>query len=200
MSQDTSSAVSNGSAAYRMSPSAIPPEVRQKVAGTLGHDANVYPARNDSQHGYKGPVIHADKDFLVQAVGKGQKTAIIHQRSDLQIEGAKLQQRDSNNDLVNRNIQVHYRGEKGKVYAWNKDNEQTKPASKDLPAGEKLMNAAAEYAQGAFRTTKQREAFMAHIGNVTKEAFKSKDADKPAKAAERPVQQRDRQHTASIER
>ncbi len=192
---------------YRINPAEIPKTIYEKVGSTLGKDANVYPAQGDSKYGYKGPVIHADQDFVVQAVGKGHKTAVVHQRSDLEMQGPVLQSRDANNDLVNRNIQVHYRGDQAKVYQWNpereaQNRERVSPADKTMAAAEK-------YAQEAFKTPKQREAFMSHMQAVTQEAFKAKPREQeaqqaPAKATPAPTRSappQDKQQPApSLER
>ncbi|MEQ7810223.1 KfrB domain-containing protein [Xanthomonas hortorum] len=146
----------------------ITDQIREFVAEKLGRDAVVFEPRDDSKSGYKGPVIHADSEVIVQAVGKGHKTAIVHKRSDVEMQGPILQSRDHNNDLVNRNIQVHYRLGEGKAYQWNPERDAQNRAERAAPAERKLdpVEAAKAYAETAFRTAKQRDAFVAHVQNV----------------------------------
>lgn len=187
---------------YRMNPADIPKSIYEKVSGTLGKEADVFPARGDSKYGYKGPVIHADQDFVVQAVGKGHKTAIVHQRGDLEMQGPMLQSRDANNDLVNRNIQVHYRGDQAKVYQWNPEREAQNREQRTTPV-DRTMAAAEKYAQENFKTAKARETFLQHMQNVTQEAFKpsSREQEAPAKQAPSPARTAERQQSApSLER
>ncbi|MCF3643141.1 hypothetical protein LXM94_24595 [Rhizobium sp. TRM95111] len=162
--------------AYRMDAGEIPQDLRTSIAGKLGKEAELYPAREDGS--YKGPVVHADKDFIVQAVGKNQQTAVAHRREDVQMQGASLQGRDANNDLVNRNIQVHYRGEQAKAYPWDAQREaqqrsekSTDRAEKRPAPGEKVLAEAQKYAQDNIKNPKQREAFLKHLTNVTQQAF-----------------------------
>ncbi|WP_372371955.1 hypothetical protein [Xanthomonas axonopodis] len=168
MSNDTTSTTARQLSDYRMKPTDIPKEIRETVAGQLGKEADVFPARGDSKSGYKGPVIHTDDKYIVQAVGKGHKSAIVHQRSDIELQGASLQSRDQNNDLVNRNIQVHYRGDQAKAYQWNPEREAQNRSERAAPAERKVdpVEAAKAYAETAFRTAKQRDAFVAHVQNV----------------------------------
>ncbi|UDB88438.1 hypothetical protein LCZ91_22580 [Xanthomonas citri pv. mangiferaeindicae] len=183
MSNDASNTSTTQSKAEdRIKPTDIPREIRATVAEKLGKEADVFPAKSDSKNGYKGPVIHADKEFIVQAIGKGQRSAIVHLRNDVEFQGPKLQSRDQNNDLVNRNIQVHYRDGQAKAYPWNPERAAENQAQTQRKTVDPV-EAAKEYAQTAFKTAKQRDAFVAHVQGVQALA-----ADM-AKAPAAPVQE-----------
>lgn len=156
---------------YRVPESAITDDLRAKIASQIGHEAVAYPAKVGGS--YKGPVIHADESFVVQAVGRERNSAVVHQRSDLEMQGAQLRQRDRNNDLNNRNIQVHYRGTTAKVFPLNEHPTQAserpaergngEPPKPDRIYREFVLATAADYARDAFKTEKQRETFVGHV-------------------------------------
>lgn len=186
---------------YRMDSGNIPQEIRSNVAAQLGPEADVFPAKENGS--YKGPVIHADTGYVVQAVGKDHQTAVVHQRADVQMMGAALQSRDARNDLINRNLQVHYRGDQAKAYPWDAEKEATqrtarstdRPADRGAVAGQ-VLSEAEKYAMANIKNAKQREAFLKHLGNVTQQ-FQQPAQDQtrnvvrnePNKAAQRVPQQ-----------
>ncbi|MDP4573441.1 hypothetical protein Q8O96_30695 [Pseudomonas sp. LPH60] len=164
---------------YRMDSGNIPQEIRTNVAAVLSPEADVFPAKENGS--YKGPVIHADSNYIVQAVGKSNQTAVIHQRGDVEMMGASLKGRDANNDLVGRNLQVHYRGDQAKVYPWDAQKEAVQRAdrttehrvvpernSSAVIAGQ-VLNEAEKYATENIKNAKQREAFLKHLSNVTQQ-------------------------------
>ncbi|MBD1487554.1 hypothetical protein GUF76_22415 [Xanthomonas citri pv. citri] len=208
MSNDTSNASTNQSKAEdRIKPTDIPREIRATVAEKLGKEADVYPAKSDSKNGYKGPVIHADKDFIVQAIGKGHRSAIVHLRNDVEFQGPKLQSRDQNNDLVNRNIQVHYRDGQAKAYPWNPERAAENQAQTQRKTVDPV-EAAKEYAQTAFKTAKQRDAFVAHVQGVQALAADMakaptapvQEGPKTARSIPVPAKGQDKAHAPSLER
>ncbi|HBN8448260.1 TPA: hypothetical protein NI803_004603 [Pseudomonas aeruginosa] len=193
--------------AYRMDAGNIPQEIRSSVADRLGTEAEVFPAKENGS--YKGPVIHADKGFVVQAVGKNQQTAVVHQRADVEMMGASLKGRDANNDLVNRNIQVHYRGEHAKAYPWDAEKEQQQRAARTVEkqtergaaTATRVMSEAEKYAAENIKNAKQREAFLRHLGNVTQQAFQPQQRqEQGAKEQARPVPTQSKQADQGIER
>nr|CAC79167.1 hypothetical protein 24.1 kDa [uncultured bacterium] len=193
--------------AYRMDAGNIPPEIRNSVAGKLGVEAEVFPAKENGS--YKGPVIHADKDFVVQAVGKNQQTAVVHSRTDVEMMGASLKGRDANNDLENRNIQVHYRGDQAKAYPWDAAKEQQqraarsteKAADQNVSTATKVMSEAEKYAMENIKNVKQREAFLKHLGNVTQQAFQPQQRqEQGAKEQAKPAPSQAKQADHGMER
>lgn len=198
---------------YRMDSGNIPQEIRNHVAAQLGPEADVFPAKENGS--YKGPVIHADSGYVVQAVGKDHQTAVIHQRADVQMMGAALQSRDARNDLANRNLQVHYRGDQAKAYPWDAEKEATqraarstdRPADRGAVAGQ-VLSEAEKYALANIKNVKQREAFLKHLGNVTQQFQQPAQEQQPTparnapdKAApQRPRQQLQQQPAQDIER
>ncbi|WOP85254.1 KfrB domain-containing protein [Citrobacter koseri] len=193
--------------AYRMDAGEIPQEIRSNIAGKLGTEAEVFPAKENGS--YKGPVVHADKDFVVQAVGKNQQTAVVHRREDVEMMGASLKGRDANNDLENRNIQVHYRGDKAKAYPWDAEKEQQqraaraseKSAERGASTASKVMSEAEKYAAENIKNAKQREAFLKHLGNVTQQAFQPQQRqEQAAKEQAKPVPSQTKQADHGIER
>lgn len=179
---------------YRIPESAITDDVRAVIASKIGDQAVAYPAKVGGS--YKGPVIHADDSFIVQAVGKDRNSAVVHQRSDLEMQGAQLRQRDRNHDLVDRNIQVHYRGTSAKAYPMNPaspaqssdkpaDERSAAPAKPDRMYREFVVATAAEYAQGVFKTAKQREAFVGHVTAML-DPNRQISPGTPAPSAEKP--------------
>lgn len=176
---------------YRMDSGDIPQNIRSNVAERLGSESDVFPAKENGS--YKGPVIHADSAYLVQAVGKDQKTAVVHQRADVQIMGAALQSRDARNDLVSRNLQVHYRGDQAKAYPWDVEKEAAQRAARSpdqqtdrVAVAGQVMSEAEKYAMGNIKNAKQREAFLKHLGNVTQQ-FQQPQQGSQERAPREPV-------------
>lgn len=171
---------------YRMEATAIPKELRETVAEKAGPQTDLFPAKNGG--GYKGKVIHADENYIVQTIGKEAKSAVAHKRSDVELQGASLLSRDANNDLVGRNIQVHYneKDKPGKAYPWNAEQEASArqaSADKKVSPSDRLMEAAKTYAAEHI-PAKQREKFMQDIAGVAKllypEQAKTAEAGKDA--------------------
>ncbi|QGG78951.1 KfrB domain-containing protein [Pseudomonas syringae] len=186
----------------------IPQDIRSSVAERLGPESDVFPAKENGS--YKGPVIHADSAYLVQAVGKDHKTAVIHQRADVQLMGAALQSRDARNDLVNRNVQLHYRGDQAKGYPWDAEKEATqraarapdRPAERGKIAGQ-VLSQAEQYAAQNIKNVKQREAFLKHLGKVTEQFQQGQQPEQKQGAQEkiRPAQQEQaKQSSYDVER
>ena len=173
---------------YRMKPAEIPEGIHLSIADRLGLEAEAFPAREKGS--YKGPVIYADSDFIVQAVGKNQQSAVVHRREDVKIVSATLRGRDANNDLENRNIQVHYQGDSANAYPWNPEKEQQARAAHAAAAPDRniknVMDAATRYAGENIKNAKQRDAFMKHMDAVTKQAFGQRS---PARSEPAPVVQ-----------
>ncbi|HCF0934682.1 TPA: hypothetical protein NH725_005181 [Pseudomonas aeruginosa] len=192
---------------YRMEFAAIPEDIRKTVADKVGGNIDVWPAKENGS--YKGPVVHADQNYIVQAVGLRRETAVIHQRNDLNMQGPMLLQRDSRNDLENRNLQVHYTGSSAKVYMWDAEKEAqqraaraaAKEADRSTSSASKVMSEAEKYAAENIKNAKQREAFLKHLGNVTQQAFQPQQRqEQAAKEQAKPVPSQTKQADHGIER
>lgn len=174
---------------YRMDPAAIPTDLRQTVAAKLSPEADVYPAKDGGN--YKGRVIHADENFIVQAIGKSEKTAVVHSRDQVDIKGASLLSRDANNDLPGRNVQIHYDddGKSARMYPYNpvKEAEAKEAGKQERQASmvDRIKAAAVEYATENMPAGKSRNAFLQHFENVM-----TKAAPEQARSQEAPQQQK----------
>lgn len=149
---------------------------------------------------YYGPVILNNEKFIVQAVGKERRSAVIHHKDDVALQGSSLALLDAKKTMNGTSVQVHYSGEKAKAYPWADKARQTQepgktepektPAKEPMKADE-FMKQAADYAKENIKNANQREAFLKHLGNVTEQAFnkqqpeatKSTPALAPAKQA-----------------
>lgn len=164
---------------YRMDPVEIPTSIRQTVAKAMGPEADVYPAKDGGN--YKGRIVHADGEHIVQAIGKGEKTAIVHARSEVEIKGASLLSRDANNDLAGRNVQIHYReADKGAaMYPFNaeKEQQQREGSGKLYQATmtELYTKMAKEYAEQNIKSPKARAEFLEHFSKVTEKVIAAQE-------------------------
>lgn len=180
---------------YRMDPAQIPQDLRQTVAAKMSPEADVYPAKDGGN--YKGRIVHADERFVVQAIGKSEKTAVVHERADVEIKGASLLSRAANNDLVNRNVQIHYDAPEkaGRMYPYNPQKEQEQreagAAERRTSMVEKITAAARDYAAESFSTPKARNTFLEHFEGVM-----AKVAQQQERAKEAPQQDRGQQQQA----
>ncbi|WP_108610798.1 hypothetical protein [Aminobacter sp. MSH1] len=189
---------------YRMDPAAIPGSIRQTVAEKIGPQADIYPAKDGGT--YKGRVIHADDKYIVQAIGKGDRTAVVHDRSEVEIKGAALLSRNANNDLPGRNVQIHYReADKGAaMYPLNQEKDsqrqgegQTKESLYRATMTELYTKMAKEYAEQNIKSPKARAEFLEHFNKVTEKVIaaqeKTRTEPEAAKAKDGPEQGRGQQ-------
>jgi len=186
----------SGAKQYRMDPASIDKSYRAVVADKLGKDADLYPAKDGGS--YKGRIIHEDDRFMVQAIGKRESSAVIHEKSGVEVKGASLASRASNNDLTDRNVQIHYRdrSQSAAMYAWNpaKEAEQRADRSQQKAAGatERLLEDAKAYAAENIKTPKARETFMQHFGAVMEQANQRRElarGQEPQQQQQKPKQQ-----------
>ncbi len=180
---------------YVSPPEKIPHEIKAFVDQRLGKDSNgiqrtengaplkpsVFPAK---EHGsYKGKVILNTETHLVQSIGKDEKTAVVHEKANLEMVGTRLKWRDENQKLHNADIQIHYKDGKGKAFPLATDKEQSeakKPAPAERPGmtGEQYLEKAQLYAAEHIKNAKSRESFLKHVENMTKpELAQSKQAE-----------------------
>lgn len=198
----TTNAAKSKEPQYRMDPAEIPSSIRGQIAEKLGKEADAYPAKDGGN--YKGRIVYADDKYIVQSIGKGEKTAVVHDRAEVDIKGASLLSRAANNDLEGRNVQIHYREQdKGAaMYPWNAQKEQAQKEAgreqRQQSASERIIEHAKAYAEGNIKQPKQREAFLEHLGNVldrasqTRAQAKEQQSQAPAREQQRaePQQQR----------
>lgn len=141
---------------------------------------------------YYGPVVLNNDKYLVQAVGKDRLYAVVHSKENVALQGATLSLLDAKKNMGGFSVQVHYNGDKAKVFPWKdkyrteQDNNLNTPAkesapSKDAMNPESIMAKAAEYAKQNIKNANQREAFLKHLGNVTQEAFQQPEAKQTTK-------------------
>lgn len=220
--QSKQSAPKKAAGNYLFKQDEIPVEVKAFINNRLGNDANGNPITNDKNEPakinifpakeggtYKGTVILNNADFVVQSVGTGQ-TAVVHRKSDVELQGKPLQNRDQSNSLHGADIQVFYTKDKAKAYPWNKEKdlekksepglgEKPKPAQEVSPelkaayqkqAVNDVLAKALEYAEQNIKNTNQRTAFIKHINAaVGAEKTTEHSSEAPEKAQAQDQQQ-----------
>lgn len=181
----------------------IPAELQAFVKERLGRDQEGNPKKDETgaeikpavvpakENGsYRGTVILNNENYIVQAVGKEAKTAVVHRKDDVELMGSKLKWRDENKKMHNADVQIYYSGEKAKAYPWDKEKALAAPAkeaskdAQDKPAlkPENLLEKAQQYAAENIKNAKQREAFLKHLENVTQQATGRQQPEQPSKA------------------
>lgn len=178
---------------YVTAPDKIPQEIKAFVEKRLGQDSKgdprqddkgnaikptVFPAKENGS--YKGKVILNNETHLVQSIGKDEKTAVVHDKANLELMGERLKWRDANQKLHNADIQVHYQDGKGKAYPLAKDNE--KPQQAQNRAGlspEQMLENAQKYASENIKNAKSRDAFLKHMENMVNPTKQASDQNKP---------------------
>jgi len=68
---------------------------------------------------YYGKVVLNRDDQIVQAVGKVGTTAVVHDKANLEFVGDKLKWLDEKQRMNGQSVQIHYQGDKAKMYPWN---------------------------------------------------------------------------------
>lgn len=152
---------------------------------------------------YRGPVVLNSDKYLVQAVGKNRDFLIVHEKSNVQMQGTALPKMDSEKRLNGFNVQVHYTGKDAKAYPYSPEREAEKrqqareERAAQQPATaltkDQLAQSAQTYAQ-TIKNAKSREAFLNHINQLTSQSFQQKPAQQqaqaPAKEQRQPEQSR----------
>jgi hypothetical protein len=173
----------------------IPKDVRDFGIDKLSHDVNgnirtgadgqplkvtVIPARENGS--YKGRVIANNDKYLIQAIGKEEKFAVVHEKINLTMVSNSLKWKDENKRLGQSNIQVHYDGTKANVYPYNPDRfkAQEKTAAKEAPAKDDLVQKVMDYA-ATIKNAKSRDAFIKHFQSATQAKAEPAKAE-PTKA------------------
>jgi hypothetical protein len=167
---------------YRMEFDQIPPEIKDLAKQKLGDKATIAPARENGN--YKGSVMLNSEQYLVQAIGKDNKAAIVHRKEDIELVSQNLQWRDQEKRLGSVNVAVYYKGEKANVFPWNKERE----ADQILYHG--TMKHAHEYAGNNFKAEKERTKFLSHVEKMTTERIEQrKEASQERKAGQHEATQ-----------
>lgn len=185
---------------YITPPDKIPHEIKAFIDKRLGHDADgnqrtengapvkpsVFPAKENGS--YKGKVILNTETHLVQSIGKDEKTAVVHEKANLEMVGNRLKWRDENQKLHNADIQIHYKDGKGKAFPHASEKEQPQKTTAPERVGftpEQYIEKAQIYAAQNIKNAKSRESFLKHVENMAKpELTQNKQASpkQPAKA------------------
>ncbi|QBC45898.1 KfrB domain-containing protein [Iodobacter fluviatilis] len=103
----------------------IPPEIKAFInssQSSLQANANIVPSRQNA--GYKGDIVLATDKYLVQAVGKENKTAVVHKREDVEFVSQNHKFRAENGKrLDGLSVQIHYPADtsKAKAYPYSAD-------------------------------------------------------------------------------
>ncbi len=103
----------------------IPLEVKGFALARLGNDAQIHPARRNGS--YKGTVLLNSSGWIVQAIGRDTKTAIVHRKADVTLVGS-VRWRDANKRLGGAAVQVHYNDGTGKAYPLRDEQSRPRPA------------------------------------------------------------------------
>lgn len=175
---------------YRMPHKDIPPHLNEIAARKLKipeGDLSLNPCREGG--GYKGKVLHADSNFIVQAVGKEGKSAVVHRTADLDFQNQNLKWRSENQRLGSVDVQVHYgRDGKAKVYPYDPEKVQAgKGQEAATPA--RQPEAAPAKQTAAAKPEKAQEAPQQAAPAAPKKQAAAKAAptkETPAKAATKP--------------
>lgn len=188
---------------FVMKPELIPTELQAFVKERLGRDPEGNPRKDEKgadlkptvvpakENGsYKGSIILNNENYIVQAVGREAKTAVVHRKEDVELMGSKLKWRDENKKLHNADVQIYYSGDKAKAYPWDKEKALAATAKeagknsqdKDGLKPENLLEKAQQYAAENIKNVKQREAFLKHLENVTQQATDRQQPEQPGKA------------------
>jgi hypothetical protein len=124
-------------------------------------------ARQDAH--YKGRILMEQNDFMVQAVGKNEEFAVVHEKGRLTLVGDYLNDKARYGRLTGAQIEVHYKGETGNIYPASEKAKQG-PAltvdavmkSAEQKIGARVLEVATKYAE-KIKAASTREAFMKEI-------------------------------------
>lgn len=175
-----STQTASGGKPYVMTHTEIPKEISALVESKLGKGAEAHPAREDGS--YKGRVLLNSDQYLVQSVGAEGRSAVVHRKGDVELQGSNLKWRDENKRMGSVDVQVHYDGDKGKVYPWDRERE----------AADRLKARAESYAKG-ISDPKEREAFVGHMKAMLDKPREQQRASEPAKAQQKPEPKQEQQ-------
>lgn len=186
----------------------VPVEVRQFVESRLQIDAEGNPKRGASgedikitiatakENGsYYGPVVLNNSEFIVQAVGREQTTAVVHSKAHINLEGASLNALNEQNRMHGFNVQVHYKADVGKAYPYRRHSQEQSEQREASRSVADVFKAAREYATSTITNAGQRTTFLNHLDAIEQQL-------QPARAQEeRPAaQQAPAKSTASPQR
>jgi hypothetical protein len=129
--------------------------------GEDGKDIDIS-VQSAKEHGkYQGRVLLNNEQYLVQAIGKDELSAVVHDKTRMEFVGSRMQWLDQNKRMQGQSVQIFYNGDKSKTYPWNSERakEATKETAKEAaPDVKKQLETYASTLKG-----KQREAFEKHL-------------------------------------
>lgn len=138
----------------------------------------VVPARENGS--YWGKVFLNREGHLVQSVGKDQNTAVVHNKDRLELVGQRLQWLDENKRMGGTAVQIHYHGDKAKVYPDSRrerepsDRERLEAYMKTLPA--KSRATLEKHLQNVYEQRTKTEPAKEVKGQEKEKASPKKDA------------------------
>ena len=149
----------------------------------------IVPAREDGH--YRGRVLLEHSGFMVQAVGRNEEFAVVHRMRGLELQGPHLQDKARHGRMPGVNIEVHYKGEQGKVYPASEKSKEAPALTVDAVTkaveqrvGGRVMEVAEKFAE-KIKAASTREAFLNEIRAAVgmPAAEKQQEAAGPAKTA-----------------
>lgn len=167
----------------------------------------VVPARENGT--YKGSVILNNDTHIVQKIND--HTAVSHLKSDVNLKGNGLKERDDKNNLHGAEVQIFYSGAKANAYPWNsakakeaitEQSQQQQAAIKEQlstvydTAQKDFIQKAMNYANTEIKNAKSREAFLKHLTNLAGVDLKQQTPTK-AQPAESIQHQQEKVHAQS---
>jgi len=165
--------------------------MRADVEKRLGHGiVRMAPAKSEGE--YRGPIVAADTTHLYQAVGREQNSVIVHDRNRVGEMVGGLADRDKRNDLVGRNVQMHYHGGQTKAYPFDpaKQVEKWKDENRFATVSRLRETTAAAFDRRLGKEGAQRE-FVGKLldESINKVLAKDKTVEAARTVTERQVQE-----------
>lgn len=68
---------------------------------------------------YRGRILANKDGLLIQAAGKNEQFAIVHNKEQVDIQGANLKKLNREEMLGDSSVQIHYKKDQAKMYPWN---------------------------------------------------------------------------------
>jgi hypothetical protein len=144
---------------------------------------------------YYGKVATTDGKYIVQSVGKDNKTAVLHKVEHLEFQGANLKNLAEGNRLKDKPVQIHYGKDAdgkvvGKVYPYKEKEKLSETPSITKESLKETVKAALqgntkdflakakELAESTIGNTKQRESFLKKLGAATDLSLKPDSKEK----------------------
>lgn len=91
-------------------------------------DVKVISAKQNGS--YTGRIVANEQNYLIQAIGKREEFAIVHNKEQVAIQGANLKKLDKNDRLNFNAVQIHYKQDQAKMYPWDRKKHEVKIEAK----------------------------------------------------------------------